>query len=57
MNKIEQAAKQAEVLGFAKYTSDSGVRMVISTQDEIDAVIEQAIASDRATREDGSLCA
>ena len=45
MRKIEEAAKNAELLGFAKYTSDSGVRMVISTQDEIDAVIKQAIAN------------
>jgi hypothetical protein len=57
MNKIEKSAKEAETLGFSKYVSDSGVCMVISTQDELDAVIRQAVESDRATRAEGSLCA
>jgi len=43
MNKIERAAKEAEILGWSKYVSDSGVKMVISTQDETDRVIQHAI--------------
>jgi len=57
MSKIEDAVKEAESLGWSKYVSDSGVRMVISTQDELDAVIRQAIESDRATRAKDSVCA
>lgn len=41
MDKINQAVIKAEQQGFAKFKSDTGADMVVCTQKEIDAVIEQ----------------
>ena len=37
-----EAIEQAEMQGFSKFTTEDGVKMVVCTQNELDAVIAQA---------------
>jgi mevalonate pyrophosphate decarboxylase len=42
MNKVMEAVDNAERQGFAKFITDKGTNMVVCTQEELDAVIEQS---------------